>query len=104
MARKKLTVTATRGRTTYRYKTPDKGKVGRTPKKARWATFETKTGWKKTMQTEERRRLVLRAHGYDYLASGRAMQQLSNISTDARTTLLAGRDARYFFREHKKRK
>ncbi len=105
MGRKKLTVTRTlsSGRT-IRYKTLDKGKPGRTPKRKRWAKFETETGWEKTMLAGKRRRLVLEAHKNDYLASGRAMQQLANVTTDERTELLAGRDARWFFKEHKRLK
>ncbi len=71
---------------------------------SKWARFVTQTGWRKNMPTEQRRRLVLKAHKGDYLSSGRAMQQLANVSQDKRTAELAGRDARWFFREHKKRK
>ncbi len=105
MVRKQLTVTRTLpGGRRIRYKTPDKGALGRTPKRKRWAKFEMETGWRKTMTADKRRRLVLDAHKHDYLASGRAMQQLANVTTDARTELLAGRDARYFFTEHKRLK
>lgn len=103
MTRKKLTVTRTlpSGRN-IRFKTPDKGALGRTPKKDRWYKPGVETGWEKYMLAGQRRRLVLKAHKRDKLAAGRAMQALANVTTDKRTKLLAGRDARYFFRKLKK--
>lgn len=105
MGRKKLTVTRkTKFGKNIRYKTPDKGAPGRTPKKDRWYRPSVHTGWEKNQPADQRRRLVLKAHGGDYLAAGRAMQALSNVTADERTKLLAGRDARYFFRKNRDKK
>ncbi len=82
-----------------RFRTKDK--PGRTPKSKRWYEHKVETGWEKGMPTMKRRRLVLRAHKGDYLASGRAMQALVNVTTDKPTRVRARSDALYFFREHK---
>ena len=98
MTRKKLTVTRKlpSGRN-IRFKTPDKGALGRTPKKDRWYKPGVETGWEKSMLAGKRRRLVLKAHKGDKLAAGRAMLSLHNVTADPKTKLLAGRDYRYFF-------
>lgn len=97
--RKKLTVTRkTKSGKTIRYKVKDKGKVGRTPESERWYEPSVETGWKKNMPMAQRRRLVLRAHGGDNLASGRAMQSLANVTTDGATKKAAQADASYFFK------
>ena len=70
------------------------------PKKKRWYTHKTTTGWQKDMPLHERRELVYKAHGKDYLASARAMQALSNVTTDNETKLEANKDSEYFFRKH----
>ena len=103
MGRKKLTVTRKlpSGKN-IRFKTPDKGALGRTPKKDRWYKPGMETGWQKCMLADNRRRLVLKTQKGDKLSAGRAMQALANVTTDKRTKLLAGRDARYFFRKLKK--
>lgn len=105
MARK-IRVTQIRGGKKISFLTKDKGKVGKTPKAQRWNgdVLETKTGWRKDMPMVKRRSLVLKAHGNDYLASGRAMQALANLSADKETSRKAGADAKYFFREYAKRK
>ena len=86
-----------------RFRAKDMGKLGRTPKSKRWYEHKVETGWEKGMPSMKRRRLVLRAHKGDYLASGRAMQALSNITTDKETRVRSRSDALYFFREHKRR-
>lgn len=70
----------------------------------KWFKPKTHSGWQKDMPMAKRRRLVLKAHKNDYLAAGRSMQSLANVSQDKRTSDLAAQDAKYFFREHKKRK
>jgi len=84
------------------FKTPDKGKKGRTPKKDQWYRPSVHTGWSKDDKPVTRRRKVLVSHKGDLLAAGRSMQALSNISTDKTTARLAGQDARYFFNRLKK--
>jgi hypothetical protein len=101
MGRKKLTVTRTlESGKRIRFKVPDKGAVGLTPKKDRWYEPGIETGWSKNQTANYRRRLVLKAHK-NYLAAGRSLQALANVTTDKTTKILAGRDARYFFRKHK---
>jgi len=73
-------------------------------KKEKWYKPTTKMGWKKSMGIEERRGLALDAHGGDYLATARALQALSNISTDATTSKKAAADAKYFYTQHRKYK
>lgn len=58
---------------------------------------KTHTGWKHNMPIGERRILVLKAHKSDYLASGRAMQSLANVSRDKPTMRESLKDAKYFF-------
>ncbi len=79
----------------------DRGAKGRTPLSKRFFDPGVKTGWEKTLPADIRRGRVLRAHKGDLLASGRSLQALSNVSTDKRTKMLAGLDARFFFRKHK---
>lgn len=86
------------------HKIEDRGKLGRTPKKERWFDPETHTGWDKDFPMAKRRRLVLKAHGGDLLASGRGMQALANVSTDQKTRQEARKDALYFFKKYKESK
>ncbi len=85
----------------YSYLRKDTGKKGRTPKSERWFKPGPVTGWDKDMASAERRRLVLEANSGDYLASGRMMQELVNVSTDKETDRKARADALYFFKKHR---
>lgn len=80
----------------------DRGAKGRTPKSNQFFDLGVKTGWRKDLPADVRRRLVLKAHKGDLLAAGRSLQALANVTTDKRTKQLAGLDARFFFRKHKK--
>jgi hypothetical protein len=60
------------------------------------------TGWHKNMPAGRRRRLVLQSHKGDELASARAMQALSNVTTDRQTAIVARSDADFFFRKHQR--
>lgn len=82
------------------FKSKDTGAPGRTPKKKQWFEPQVETGWEKGQPEGVRRNKVLRAHKGNELASARAMQALSNVSTDRATSRAAGRDARFFFRRH----
>lgn len=64
---------------------------------------KVETGWHKNQKPAYRRRLVLKAHRGDLLASGRAMQSLANVSQDSATARKAKQDADYFFRLNAKR-
>jgi len=97
---------AKRDKTTYRveptsFLIKDRGKPGRTPKSKRWYKPTTEMGWEKDMPMAKRRRLALRAHGGDALATGRALQALSNVTTDRETKTKSRADALYFFKKHK---
>jgi hypothetical protein len=80
----------------------DRGKPGRTPKSQRFFHPKRHTGWRKTQSVTTRRRLMLKAHGGDYLAAARALIALHNVTTDAETKRLAYADADFFFRKHNK--
>lgn len=62
------------------------------------------TGWHKSQSITYRRRLALKAHGNDYLATGRALQALANITQDSATERKAKQDANYFFSMNRKHK
>jgi len=98
----KIRVTQVRKGKKITFLTEDKGKPGKTPEAERWYEPGVETGWEKDMPTMKRRRLVLRAHKGDELASGRAMQALANVTTDRETKVRAGADASYFFREYRR--
>lgn len=66
----------------------------------KWYNPQTHTGWEKDMPVRERRELAYKAHGRDYLAAGRGMQALANVTTDQPTKIEAQKDAEYFFRKH----
>lgn len=85
------------------YKVEDRGKPGRTPKSKKWYKPTTTMNWSKDMPVAERRRNALRAHGGDALATARALQALSNVTTDRETKREAEKDAKYFFALHKKK-
>lgn len=63
-----------------------------------------KVRWKKEMDEDERRALVLEAHKGDLLASARWCQALANATTDAETKVEAEKDADSFVDEYAKRK
>ena len=83
------------------YKMEDKGQPGKTPQDKRWFEPQVDTGWRKDDNEPIRRVKVLDAHKGDELASARAMQALSNVSTDRETSGKARSDAKYFYRIHK---
>jgi len=99
----KIRVTQIRKGKRVTFLTPDKGKLGKTPKKDQWYEPGVETGWEKDMYKGERRFLVLKAHKGDVLASARSMQALSNVTTDRETKRKARADALYFFGKHKSR-
>lgn len=69
----------------------------------KWFTAGKKTGWRKNLPTNKRRSIVLRSRRGNPLKAARAMQALSNVTTDKRTEELAGQDAAYFYRIYNKR-
>ncbi len=83
------------------YRTADKGKPGKTPKSRRFFKPGVKMGWRKEQSAAVRRREALQAHGGNKTATGRALQELANVTTDARTQKLAKSDADYFFKQLK---
>ena len=89
---------------TITYKAKDKGKPGKTPQRERWFSPGVEMGWEKSQPTSTRRKLALNAHGGDKLATARALQALSNVTTDRVTKKLARSDALYFFEQHRKSK
>lgn len=82
----------------------DRGKRGRTPESLKFYEPKVKTGWEADMPEERRRRLALRAHKGDVLATGRGLQALSNIQHRINPTVSrkAKADADYFFARHNK--
>jgi len=83
------------------FKIDDRGKPGRTPKGEQWFDPQVETGWEKGQPESVRRGNMLRAHGGNELASARAMQALSNVTTDRETRRVARDDAKYFYRLHR---
>ena len=98
----KIKVTQVRDGKKVIFLTKDKGKPGKTPKSKQWYEPGVETGWEKEMPMAERRRLVLRAHKGDELASARSMQALSNVTTDRETKRAARADALFFYKVHRK--
>lgn len=86
---------------TIRYKTPDKGAKGRTPNSKRFFTVKVHSGWSKDMPMDKRRRLALKAHKSDTLATARGLNQLANVTTDKETSTKARADAKYFFNKYR---
>lgn len=89
--------TAVKGTT---YFTEDKGKPGKTPESEKFFHPTVKLNWHKDLPAEVRRKNALEAHGGDKLATARALQELSNVTTDVETKKLAKIDADYFFSRH----
>jgi len=83
--------------------TEDKGKPGKTPEQEQWFEPGVETGWEKDQPESERRAKVLSAHKGDELASARAMQALSNVTTDRETKRLARADALHFYQLHQRK-
>jgi hypothetical protein len=67
-----------------------------------WQIKPLNSGWHKDLKPAERRKKMLKAHGYDRLATARALNQLGNVSRDASTRRAARADAKYFFKENEK--
>jgi len=65
----------------------------------KWYNPRVHSGWDKDMTTIGRRRKAIIAHK-TYLAAGRSLQALSNVTRDPKTKRLSALDARYFFRKH----
>ena len=78
----------------------DVGARGRTPQRKRWYKPGVKMGWEKGMSVSKRRSKALKTHRGSVLATARALQALSNVSTDKTTKREAKRDADYFFKLH----
>lgn len=70
----------------------------------KWFAPETHTGWRKDMPQDKRRRLALKGHGNDKLATARGLQSLSNVTKDKETKQKAASDAQYFYRQYRKSK
>ena len=79
------------------YYAKDRGAPGKTPESQQWYEHDVKMNWHKDMPESTRRSNALSAHGGDKLATARALQALSNVTTDAKTKQLANADADYFF-------
>ena len=85
------------------FKIKDRGAKDSTPKSKRF--FDPKDnlhGWEKDMPMEKRRKLA--SIKRDDLSSARALQSLSNVTTDRTTKQAAKSDAEYFFRRHRESK
>lgn len=79
-------------------------------RKKLWFNPKTHTFWRKTQTVSIRRKKLLestdkRKSLHDrYVAAGRKIQALSNVTKDVTTKRLAKQDAMYFFRKAKKNK
>lgn len=73
-------------------------------KVVKWYKPKVHSGWHKTQSPTYRRRLALKAHKSNYLATARSLQALSNTTTDKQTKVLSKRDANYFFDMNRKHK
>ncbi len=83
------------------YFTKDKGEPGKTPDTEKWYEHKTEMNWHKEMAADARRANALKAHKGDNTATGRALQALANVTTDAETARIAKTDADYFFSRNK---
>jgi len=83
------------------YFTKDKGEPGKTPESEKWFEHKVDMNWGKDMAAETRRANALKAHTGDLLATGRALQALANVTTDAETATAAKADADYFFAKNR---
>ena len=78
----------------------DTGVKGKTEESKKWYEFSGKNlhGWSKEQPIMERRRRA--SINRDDLSSGRALNQIKNLSADRATKQAAGADAKYFFEKH----
>ena len=85
------------------FKVKDRGQKGRTPEAGQWYAPKVHMGWRKAQPMETRRRLALKAHGGNILATARALQALANVQSRINPTVAAKAraDAKYFFRKLK---
>ena len=67
----------------------------------KWFNPKVNMDWHKDMPMGERRQNALDAHNGDPLATGRALQALSNVTTDPKTKIESLKDAKYFFRQNR---
>jgi len=71
--------------------------------KNEWFESTKETGWKKDNKASTRRWHLIRSTDkrktmyHRYVTAGKRIQALANVTTDADTSLLANRDADYFF-------
>lgn len=81
------------------YKTEDRGAPGKTPKSQRWYKPKRELGWEKDMPQEQRIRVAISSRPKNWsdnkriLSSARALQALSNVSTDRETAKKAKADS-----------
>jgi len=73
-------------------------------KTEKWYSSSVIMGWRKDQSMATRRRLALRSHKGDKLATARALQSLANVTQDKQTKKLARADALYFYALHNKGK
>ncbi len=69
----------------------------------KWFHAGKPLNWDKHDKLVTRRRNALKSRNGNYLRTGRALQALSNVSTDKTTKSEAAVDARYFFAKNKKK-
>jgi len=81
-----------------------KPKPKRKQKKEKWFRPAEPTGWSKRDSAVKRRRTALASRHGDLLATAKALQALSNITTDKDTKRLSRADAIYFFGRYRKEK
>jgi hypothetical protein len=70
----------------------------------KWFSPSIIMGWRKEQSATTRRRLALKSHKSDKLATARALQSLANVTKDRITKKLARADALYFYALHNKGK
>lgn len=71
-------------------------------KDKKWYNPRVHTGWRKDDPATTRRRRAIIAHNRNRLAAARALQALSNVTTDPVTKKLAAQDAKYIFEMYHK--
>lgn len=75
--------------------------------KPKWSHFGKETGWKKTLKASVRCARLLastdkrKTMHNRYLEAGRRIQALANVTKDKETSMLAKKDANYFFNKLK---
>lgn len=70
----------------------------------KWYRKGESLGWHKSDSQTKRRRAALASRKGDALATARALQSLSNVSTDSQTAKKAASDAKHFYKLHARRK